>query len=113
MPRVKRFKDDAERLKAWRARKAGVTLEDAEAARLRAGASERVPDEIDLQIAKAIREAEAINRRLPQKTPTISEQEYVELELDKAITEPQRKARAERYLRWRYRGYCAGVVAAL
>ena len=73
-------------------------------------APRREPDEIDAQVAKGVAEARAINRLLPEQHPPLSEDEYVRLSVPAAVTH---RGRAERYARWRYRGYCAGIVASL
>jgi hypothetical protein len=89
-------------------------LADAGAA---ASAQGRVFDEIDVQVARQVREAETLNQRRPVKLPSISEQAYVESWLGKSaelgVLNSERKARAERYARWKYRGFCQGVVASL
>jgi len=75
-------------------------------------------DPIDDQIARAVREADAAHQLLPTKRPSISEEDYVAhriaaLKASGVSMAGERGLRAERYQRWRYRGYCAGVVASL
>jgi len=72
-------------------------------------------DPIDDQIARGVEQADAAHQLLPEKHPRMSEDAYVELSLRQAgpFDSKQRRVRAERYARWRYRGYCAGIVASL
>jgi hypothetical protein len=120
----------AERVRALRARRAsllGTASDDALGAASGPGLPVAVLPvagrfaDIDEQIARAVREAEAVHQRLPVQSPQLSEDAYVALTLASvernnprdARLQGERRLRAERYARWVYRGYCAGVVASL
>jgi hypothetical protein len=69
-------------------------------------------DPVDDVVARGVREAGVLHQLLAPKRPKMSEADYVELSLKQAAPLVNR-VRAERYARWRYRGYCAGIVASL
>ena len=96
---------------------AALSYMEHELARRAAAQAPAQPDEIDELVAKGVREAQAAHQLLPKPPqPSVSEEQYVQTSLAASsvpISERERRQRAESYARWRYRGYCAGIVASL
>jgi hypothetical protein len=101
----------AERIRALRARRKAVLSSAAGIDREPEPAAPQVePTRVEIEPAAA-----AVSNPSPVlvRTPKISEDEYVALNMTADIRGKQRRARAEKYLRWRYQGYCLGEVATL
>jgi hypothetical protein len=106
MPQVKRFASAAERLRAHREKMRG-RAEAREPVAL-----ESARDDLDVQIAREVQEARTRNMLGPPRQPTCSEDDYVRL-LVRGVRDPARLKKAQHYARWRYRGFCAGIVGSL
>jgi len=120
MPRVKRFKDDAERLKAWRSQRRQVRdildrdTRGTDAAPTPAGGLAEVERSTPRVDPSTLRVCFEGRMEVQTRFPKMTEEAYVAISLaDCGTSDPQRRERAERYARWRYNGYCCGKVGLL
>jgi hypothetical protein len=116
MPRVKRFKSSADRLRAFRDRQRAARETRARVLAM------PVPVSVPVEAPGVVVEAAASvvgplleweGQLLPiERSPAMSEGDYVELSV-RWVEGVERLERARRYAVWRYRGYRVGRVASL